>query len=294
MELGLYYIDLNKKLGEDFSEYEFDETGRPLTRLYRRPNWKHNPITVCNYGLFHFNKYLRTNSIESKNIFLSQANWLVENAQPGANNSLVWYYLFDLPFYKIKAPWISGMAQGQALSVLLRAHQLSLDDKYFFIAHSAFKIFDIEKNHQGVISRFPDGKPVIEEYPSPQGSTSVLNGFIYAIMGVYDYFLWTEELFVKQKFECFCESLMANLFRYDSGYWSYYDLVTPYRLSSKSYHRIHIHQLKQLHKLTQGEIFSQYATRWNQYLNSPKSHVQWLLKKMFQKLMMLRGSAWTR
>jgi hypothetical protein len=284
MELGLYYIDLDKKLGEDFSEYSFDQHGIPLSRYFRSERWKNNPITVCNYSLFHFNRFIRTSSPESKDIFLAQAQWLIANTAEGPDESAVWYYLFDLPYYQIKAPWISGMAQGQALSVLLRAHQLTNEQKFRIAATSVFRIFNIDAANQGVISRFPDGKPVIEEYPSPAMTTSVLNGFIYAIIGVRDYFLYSQEIKAKALFDQFIDSLKTNLFRFDNGYWSYYDQVAPLRLASKPYHCIHIHQLKELYKITNEEIFNEYAMRWQRYLMSPKSHIKWFLKKLQQKL----------
>ncbi|MBL7092566.1 hypothetical protein ISS22_01200 [candidate division KSB1 bacterium] len=284
MKLGFYYIDLNKRLGEDFSEYEFDDNGVPLSRFHRLPGWKHNPITVCQYGLFHFNNYLRTSSSLSKDIFLSQANWLLEHAKDGPNKSAVWFYQFDLPFYDIKAPWISGMAQGQAISVLLRAFQISGEKKYLEAAQAAWRIFDVKVKDGGIISEFPDGLPLIEEYPSSSKRSSVLNGFIFAIFGVYDYFVYLQDKDAQKKFHLFIESLKENMFRYDSGYWSYYELANPRRLTAKFYHRIHIKQLESLFRITNDPFFKQFAERWQKYLFSPFSNFKWFLKKVHQKL----------
>jgi len=286
MKLGLYYIDLNKRLGEDFSEYDFDENGVPLSKYYRKDNWRHNPITVCNYSLYQFNNYIRKSSDESRGIFFAQADWLLENGKKGVNNSLVWRYLFDVPLLKIKAPWISGMAQGQALSVLLRAHQISGQKKYLNAAKSAWNIFNVEVEFGGVISKFPDGKPVIEEYPTVSQASCVLNGFIYAILGVYEYSIYTEEKSAKEKFANFVDSLMSNVFRFDCGYWSYYDQAPHRRLASKSYHQIHIIQLQELFKITKENVFKEFADRWQDYFYSPKSNFKWFFKKMYQKLVM--------
>ncbi len=284
MKLGKYYIDLNLCLGEDFSEYEFDSEGIPLTRFHRKPDWQHNPITVCQYGLHHFNRFLKTQNEESKKIFLTQANWLIQNAEQGANDSVVWRYRFDIPFYKISAPWISGMAQGQAISVLLRAHQLTDEQKYFEIAHFARKVFDLSVNEGGVISYFLDQKPVIEEYASPEFLTGVLNGFIFAIFGVYDFAQYTGDKTANQFFIELIDSLKNNLARYDSGFWSYYDLKLPMRLASKAYHRLHIEQLQVLHEITGEEIFKIFEDRWRGYLNSSKCNFKWIVRKIHQKL----------
>jgi heparosan-N-sulfate-glucuronate 5-epimerase len=284
MKLGLYYIDLNKRLGEDFSEYEFDDLGIPLSRFYRQANWQHNPITVCNYGLFHFNNFIRNHSKESKELFFSQADWLTKHCRAGVNESLVWYYLFDLPNYKIKAPWISGMAQGLALSVLLRAHQLSGEKKYLTTAKSAWRIFNIDVASGGVISKFPDGQPLIEEYPSGFFTTGVLNGLIYAIMGVYEYSIYIENADAQKKFKILIDSLKDNLYRFDCGYWSYYDLTLPLRLASKPYHQIHIIQLRELFRITNEKVFKEFADRWHNNFSSQSSNIKWFFRKIHQKV----------
>ncbi len=284
MNLGKYYIDLDLCLGEDFSEYEFNTEGIPLTRFHRKPDWQHNPITVAQYGLHHFNNYLRNQNQESKKIFLTQANWLVENAEPGANGSIVWYYRIDLPFYKIFAPWISGMAQGQAISVLLRAYQLTDAGKYLEIARHAWIVFDFPVNEGGVVSYFPDQKPVIEEYASSEFLTGVLNGFIFAIFGVYDFVQYVNDKHAKQLFLKLIDSLKYNLERYDCGFWSYYDLKSPLRLCSKAYHRLHVKQLKALYEVTEDELFKSYADRWQNYLKSLKCNLKWMAKKVHQKI----------
>jgi len=284
MKLGKYYIDLNLCLGEDFSEYEFSPDGIPLTNFHRQPNWQHNPITICQYGLHHFNRYLRTEDVKSKEIFLTQANWLVDHAEPGAGDSFVWYYRFDLPLYKIKAPWISGMAQGQAISVLLRANQLTGEESYLKIAKSAWKSFHLLVEQGGVISNFPDGNPVVEEYPSPEFLTGVLNGFIFAIFGVYDFAHYFENENARQFFLKLIDSLKYNLHRYDCGYWSYYDLKSPLRLTSKAYHRIHIKQLNALYQISGEELFKTFEKKWQGYLYSTKCNLKWMARKIHQKV----------
>jgi heparosan-N-sulfate-glucuronate 5-epimerase len=284
MKLGKYYIDLNLCLGEDFSEYEFSSEGIPLTNFHRRSDWQHNPITICQYGLHHFNRYVRTSNEKSKELFLAQANWLVDHAEPGASDSLVWYYRFDIPLYKIKARWISGMAQGEALSLLLRAHQLTGKEKYLEIAKSAWKIFQRSVEQAGVVSNFPDGKPVVEEYPSPEFLTGVLNGFNFAIFGVYDFASYVNDEHANRFFHQLIDSLKHNLYRYDCGYWSYYDLKSPLRLTSKAYHRLHIKQLNALYQITGEELFRTFEHRWQSYLFSSKCNLKWMARKIREKV----------
>ena len=283
MKLARYYIDLNRRLGEDFSEYQFDAAGVPLSRFHKKPDWKHNPITVCQYGLHHYNRYLGNQSDKSREIFLTQANWLVDHADEVEHGAIVWKYQFDILSHNITAPWVSGMAQGQALSVLLRAFQLTNDKRYLSPVKGAWSIFHIPVTDGGVISYFPDGKPIIEEYPSPDQLVGVLNGFIFAIFGIYDYALFTDEKSDYQFCSQFIDSLAHNLHRYDCGFWSYYDLKQPLRLASKPYHRIHIEQLNQLHRITNQRVFRSRHDRWKEYLSSVNSNLRWIIRKVHQK-----------
>jgi len=279
-----YYIDLNRCLGEDFTEYAFDENGIPLNHLYPASGGSYNPITVCQYGLFHFNKFADSGDPSARATFLAQADWLMQTAQPGANHSSVWPYRFDLPFYNITAPWISGMAQGEALSVLVRAFSVSQEKAYLALAHNAWNIFAVTVDQGGVMSRFPDGSPVVEEYPSRGAVTAVLNGFIFAIFGVYDYWKFTGNEEAGRLFGQLIQSLADNLHRYDSGYWSFYELKSPQRLASQAYHRLHVEQLKKLADIASTPQFSQYLNLFRAYQKSMRCKIRWTIHKLGQKI----------
>ena len=54
----------------------------------------------------------------SKYLFLNDSNWLVENAIK-KDNYTVWEYKFPWPMYNLSSSWVSAMAQGQAIQVLI-------------------------------------------------------------------------------------------------------------------------------------------------------------------------------
>jgi heparosan-N-sulfate-glucuronate 5-epimerase len=176
------------------------------------------------------------------------------------------------------------MAQGEALSVLLRAHQLTDDQKYLDTAFGAWKIFQVLVQNGGVIAYFPNGSPMIEEYPSTVMMTGVLNGFISAIFGVYDFAQYLDDKQAEQFFLKLVASLIHNLNHYNCGYWSYYDQKLPMRLTSKAYHRLHIEQLKALYEITGDDIFKNYSDQWQGYLKSSKCKLKWMVRKIRQKL----------
>ncbi|MEE4310722.1 MAG: D-glucuronyl C5-epimerase family protein [candidate division KSB1 bacterium] len=275
-----YYIQLDRSVGEDFSEYEFDHHGVPMVRFQRSKQWRHNPVTVCQYALSNYNYYLESGELKHRLNFLHQADWLMKNHDNGPENSAVWPYRIDIPFYGLKSPWISGMAQGEAISVLLRAHRLTGQVRYMEIAERSWRLFfqpDV------FMSAFPDGGTVIEEYPT-QTCSCVLNGFILSLFGVYDYHRFTGAERAERLFEDCVQSLKNNLFRYDTGHWSLYDLYPPLRLTSRSYHRLHLRLLKALFSITGEKYFEEMRIRWEDYLSDPVSNLSWAFQKLKQRM----------
>jgi heparosan-N-sulfate-glucuronate 5-epimerase len=126
---------------------------------------------------------------------------------------------------------------------------------------------DVDKG--GVVYLDKQGHSWFEEYVvSPP--THILNGFIWASWGVYDYFLATGDPRAEDLFEQAVHTLAANLHHYDVGFWSLYEQSGTWlnMLASPFYHRLHIVQLEVLHRLTRAEIFKDYANRWSRYRRS--------------------------
>jgi len=281
-KLGPYYINFTNSIGEDFSEYEFSEQGIPLVRFSMAVDWHHNPVTVCQYALAQYNRFLASGSLQAKENFLIQANWLLMNYESGPYDSAVWYYRLNIPFYGLRKPWISGMAQGEALSVLLRAYQVSKEENFLFVAEKAWKIFDVPVQDGGIISTFPDGAIAIEEYPSNPKS-NVLNGFIFALFGIYDFRLMSKNGHADILFNDCIQSLKKNLIHYDTTYWSLYDLMKPPRLTSRAYHRLHIALLRGLSQVTHDKSFLKISNRWEKYVKDPVCNLKWFMHKIRQR-----------
>jgi len=284
MKLGLYYIDVANVLGEDFSGYQKDEEGVPFkwSRAERRRIY--NPVTVCHYGLYWFNRYLTRGLEKDRRLLLQQAEWLLNNGSSGPKKSLLFYYSFDVPEYTLKAPWVSGMAQGEALSLFLRAYEISGRSIFLESCHRVFNSLMIPVDEGGPLARFPDGTPIIEEYPSPIGLIGVLNGSIYGILGIYDYLIYTKNRRVNRIFKDLIEGLKRNLSNYDCCFWSFYDIKNPQRLSSVNYHRLHVEMMRVLYKITGEETFYLYHERWKSQLASPHCRLRWLAGKGIEKL----------
>jgi hypothetical protein len=196
--------------------------------------------------------------------FLAEAGRLRASAEP-RRDALLWRYAIDVPKYRLRPPWCSAMAQGQAASVFVRTHAATGDDAYAEAALAATLPLVAPDPRFGVVAAGLDG-PVLEEYPSTPGSR-VLNGWIYALWGVRDVALAFDRAAERVLFELSARELARSLGDYDTGWWSLYstypgpapDLAKPF------YHRLHVRQVAVMHRLTGDDRFAEAERSWRAY-----------------------------
>ncbi len=159
----------------------------------------------------------------------------------------------------LKAPWYSGMAQGEILGLLARIFWVTGDSLYAEYAGKTFRSFLRPRGLGGPWTVFldPNGCYWIEEYPTDPPSQT-LNGFIYAVFGLYDYYLLTGSGEVEEILQASLSTLKNYIPLYRRpGKPSFYNL--RFRHWSKPYHRVHIRQFRQLYKITGDEFFNDWA-----------------------------------
>ena len=263
-QLGQYYMPFIEK-----AEYRahLDDSGIPLLDYHGAIGLQYNPIAIAQYGLGNYNLYQRTGLEEYREKLTLAADWLKDNLAENSFGVPVWMHHFDFEYQEgLYAPWYSGLAQGQGISVLLRAYQLTRNEEYLKAAEKAFLSFQLPVREGGVVSQDENGYLWIEEYlVSPP--THVLNGFIWALWGVYDYYLLTKDETAQEVYQAALRTLADNLQCYDIGYWSLYDLslLRLKMIASPFYHRLHIVQLRVMYQLTGEEVFKRFADRWVSY-----------------------------
>ena len=81
--------------------------------------------------------------------------------------------------------WYSAMAQGHAMSLLSRAYSQSQNPLYLRAAYQAINPFLVPSSEGGVLTYLFGQHPWYEEYPTLPPSF-VINGFMYALFGLYD------------------------------------------------------------------------------------------------------------
>ena len=281
--LGEYYMPFTAK-----ADYpgQYDNAGIPLLNYHGKLGLQYNPIAIAQYGLGNYNLFCRTGDPQRRRKFLTVADWLVTHLEKNDSGMWVWNHHFDWEYRtRLKAPWYSALAQGQGISVLVRAHRDVGDTVYLDAARRAFEPLLKTVDKGGVAYRDDNGHTWFEEY-IVFPPTHILNGFIWASWGVYDYFLATEDPVAQRLFNQAVETLAANLHQYDAGFWSLYEQsgTRLKMLASPFYHHLHIIQLQILYRLTGREIFRQYAMRWDSYRKSRLRQAAALLYKAIFKL----------
>jgi heparosan-N-sulfate-glucuronate 5-epimerase len=282
-KLGEYYMLFRQKA--DYAGAH-DDSGIPMLDYHGRIGLQYNPIAIAQYALGNYNLFRRDGDASRRNKFFLSADWLVAHLQPNPHGLAVWNHLFDWEYRDtLKAPWYSALAQGQGISVLVRAHVESGDVRYLVAAQHALAAFYQPMSEGGVAFTDDRGDLWFEEYVvSPP--THILNGFIWAAWGVYDYFLATRDRSAQDLFSRAVQTLLRNLDRYDLGFWSLYE-QSGTRLpmvASSFYHRLHIVQLRVMHRLTAEETFARVAGRWEGYTRSRANRTRALCYKSAFKL----------
>ncbi len=265
----------------------FDENGVPLLDYHGDIGRQYNPIAIAQYGLARFNTWCDTRSEDDLRAWLAATTWLERQLTPNRAGVSVWMHEFDWPYREpLQAPWYSGLAQGSALSLLVRAADVTGDWRFAKTAIQAFKSMTLDVDAGGVLAKDILGRLWIEEY-IVRPPSHILNGFIWAVWGVYDYARFTGAAEAQALFDACISTIETALPEYDTGRWSLYELPAggPPMPASRYYHELHIVQLRVLQRLTGVATFGVFADRWQEYLDSPVNRTRALVEKATFKLL---------
>jgi heparosan-N-sulfate-glucuronate 5-epimerase len=287
-ELGEYYMLFSEK-----ADYQgvYDAAGIPQLDYHGHIGVQYNPIAIAQYGLGNYNLFRRTGDPVRRQKFFLIADWLCSHLESNPHGLAVWNHHFNWEYRStLEAPWYSALAQGQGISVLVRAHKEAAhtesgNSRYLDAAQRALVSFYKPVAEGGVAFTDDRGDLWFEEY-IVWPPTHILNGFIWATWGVYDYVLATKDASAHNLFMRAVQTLLRNLDRYDLGFWSLYE-QSGTRLpmvASPFYHQLHIVQLRVMHRLTGEHEFARVADRWESYARSRANRTRALFYKSAFKL----------
>lgn len=217
-----------------------------------------NPVTISQKAMNYYDEYQRKGTNSSRTCLYNCANWIVENSVIYDDYAIL-EYNFTWPLYNLEKPWRSGMAQGQAIQALIKANEIFGEKKFLDSAKLLLNSFFIEVKDGGVTYKSKEGW-WYEEYASNNCKVSkVLNGMIFTILGIYDYYQYTNDSDAKILFDKGVLALKNELPKFDYKGFSYYDVLGNL---AHEYHAIHIDLLKKLYDLTKEDVFKYYHDGW--------------------------------
>jgi heparosan-N-sulfate-glucuronate 5-epimerase len=231
---------------------------------------QYNPLAIAQYGLGHYNLYLKSGRPENLAEARRHADWLVDHLEENERGLHVWQHHFRWHYKQYLAPgWYSAHSQGTGISLLARMYRETNDGRYREATVKAFPSLDTLIEGGGVKFVDAEGNPWLEEYLI-EPPTHILNGFLWALWGVWDYHLLTGDENALRLWNDCLGTLKKNLPRYDAGFWSLYDLSKQglRMIASSFYHSLHIVQLQATSRLTGDPVFESFARRFENYRRS--------------------------
>jgi hypothetical protein len=230
--------------------------------------------TIVQKALGHWDKWLLTRNDTDREVFLKLCRWLLARQDEHGG----WPILSELGLSR-SSPY-SAMTQGECISAFVRAWKLTDGPEFAEGAKRALELMCRPIEHGGPM--IVDHKDLfLEEMPANPRS-SILNGWIFAIIGLYDFWLAFEDENAHDLFGLSLVTLKSHLQEYDVGYWSCYDINS--HLASPFYHDLHIHQLTALAMIDDNPYFREFRDRWIGYQRVRKNRVKSLVAKGIQKL----------
>ncbi|MBV5283185.1 MAG: hypothetical protein JZU53_12210 [Paludibacter sp.] len=241
----LYYLNFTPK-----SNYPFKKNNSiPIVEMNGEE--MEFSITIFNYGLglideLHSNP---NNIFHIKNIL----EWIFFNQGDDGG----WHNDYSISYLSVKPGWSSAMGQGLAISFIYRCYLLNLISKDI-----ASEKIEIAKNHMlsDELSNETVYGIILQEFGG--ASENVLNGYIFAIYGLYDYALFTGKF---DYFDYHISVLKSIIVKYNFVFnWSYY--TTTKTIASLFYHQLHIDMMYSLHHITKDLFFLKKARFWEKSL----------------------------
>lgn len=254
--------------GEDWVDAPRDRNGV----LLGTPERYYHPIRIAQFGLHQFGVWRRNSSHAARADFLAQAGWLRDHQQ---NDGITGTYRFAFPWrkYGAESGWTSAMAQGEAISVLLRADGLQPQAGFGEAALRAAQPFRYDVERGGVVWKLR-GDVFFEEIAN-RHAPHVLNGCIFALWGVWELEKVSGERWMSEIIQQCLATLRRWLPRFDTGWWTLYSLLRSStrrpHFATLKYHEFHIAQMQVLAQMFGERSFGDAAQRWAAYAQTPHS-----------------------
>jgi hypothetical protein len=232
----------------------------------------YHPIAIMQYALGNYGLALEGDQV-AQDAFIRCARWIQDNAvDEREGRFLVWPFKFPLRTPPVRPPWISGMAQGEGLSVLAREFLRTRSDRTADIARRVANSFLYTVSSGGIVTPTGNNRVFIEEY-AVAPSTHILNGCLVGLIGLWEYLRIFPDARLQAIFDAGIDGVEDWLPRFDMGFWSRYSLGVRCDIAPIDYHNTHIEQLRYFGRALGRPAFSERADRWDAYIRRPFNRV---------------------
>ncbi|WP_396278353.1 D-glucuronyl C5-epimerase family protein [Glutamicibacter creatinolyticus] len=254
-----YYLVSNPKLGYAAPNLTYDENGVPL-RVIDGINYDH-PVLQAQYLLKQLNTLQRERNDDVEKVVRSTVErWM--NYAVSSRGAKFLPYSFPWHGGKQKPPWYSAMAQGQVLSALSRIYELFPEYQFKNFADEIFQSFELlpddESSLPWIVDIDSNGYLWLEEYPNITQGKFVINGHLFAVWGLYDYWRVFGNVRAYELANAAMETTKKYIFASRNPGWSsHYDLSEF--LLIRNYHQTHISQLEMTYNITGNPFFLRVA-----------------------------------
>ena len=237
----------------------FDDNGIPMFPS-KSGELVHFITGMCSYGFANWEMFLKTGDVDNAKNLVAIADYLTNSMELIDGSAMLYDYESDSR-KTLGVP--CAMNQGEAISVLVRAYSYTGNLNYLKSAEELFVAFNQTYGRSGVTTKIQGSIWFLE------GGKKILNGHIYALLGLYDLSLISNDVRVKSSFNDGVDSVKALLSHFDSGFWSWYWIDKPKYMASAMYHNLHICQLYILFNITGENEFESFAVKLEKYAKKP-------------------------
>jgi hypothetical protein len=224
----------------------------------------YSPGNLAESGIRYVDGYVRTGNPAYLDRAVVRARKLISLSRL-SGGARYFPYMYDYAMEKLKAPWYSAYSQGFALSLFVRLYRVTGIQGWAERAReTAMSFRRLGRVTRPWVAYVVNNRLWLEEYPSAT-PTHVLNGFNFALFGLYDYERLTRDPAARDLLRGALRTMRSfgTTYRVPGGI-SYYDLV--HRTRHAHYHLIHTWQFRTLAAISGDTWYrSLAAAYWRDY-----------------------------
>ena len=199
-----------------------------------------NPVSTAHNAYACYEEFINTGDQQYLDWFYTNVDWLIDYKDEDSylRYEFDWYHYYGL----MEAGWISAMAQGEALAAACMAYHASGDEKYLEAAEDFFTVMYVNKDRLWCFGIDDEDYLWYEEYPNVD-FCHVLNGKLFGMWGLWDYYCITGDEFALSLFQGGLASVLDNypMWNFVGSDGSRY---CQHENSCSNYHPVHLDELR--------------------------------------------------